>query len=439
MYVEKRKEFRFVWLNEEIKRLNQENPEWQNQSSVVLRFLQILDEATITHIHDQIIKEGILHRRIKETLNEASKGSIKLVIDSEDFEVTDTQDARAILLNYNVELLNSGREALVLEKYSLLSKEDQDDAKFLMLKAGAEANQGLYKTALDTIALIEVTELNKGQRMFVEIIENLCNWHTGSISYEDYNQKYKQISEMEVGKNPLLEKFSYHLTDLLGEEEYDLRKEKLEILKKLVEEIRSEKRISPDAKLGIEVSLLEAEETQLTSDYILMNSALLQFVASGAMPKTLMSPLEWTEKNNSWYQRANALIKENLHNPIRQADILLLDVRHWFFMRMMERITNKYLKVGEGFKQTELDVRFEHIKAAIDIYQQSKSHFNVIRAKILLCELLGFSGNDAEAQKISEDLNSISRKRSYLNLIEDSLMSTRFKEIEERFERISPV
>jgi hypothetical protein len=46
LYIEPRKELRFVWLKDEIKRLNEENPDWQNQGEVTLRFIRVLNAET---------------------------------------------------------------------------------------------------------------------------------------------------------------------------------------------------------------------------------------------------------------------------------------------------------------------------------------------------------------------------------------------------------
>ena len=114
LYIEPRTELRFVWLKDEIKRLNEENPDWQNQGQVTLKFVRVLNVETANQIHEQITKEGLLHRRIKETLTTNLESSLRFEIDSLNLSITSQKDAKNLLSIYGNELLNTGYENFVL-------------------------------------------------------------------------------------------------------------------------------------------------------------------------------------------------------------------------------------------------------------------------------------------------------------------------------------
>jgi Domain of unknown function (DUF4365) len=125
LYIQPREELRFVWLKDEIKRLDKENPNWQNQGEVTLRFNQVLDEETANQIHTQIKREGLFHRKIKEVFNSNSGGNFRIELNPSSLEITDPKQAKDFLMYHNVELLNAGYENLIIEKYNLLTDADK--------------------------------------------------------------------------------------------------------------------------------------------------------------------------------------------------------------------------------------------------------------------------------------------------------------------------
>lgn len=436
LYIEPRKELRFVWLKDEVKRLNKENSNWQNQDEVTLKFLQILNNEIINQIYEQIVKEGLLHRKIKETLNASSESSSKFEVNTINLEVTDENQAKEILIAYGADLLNTGHERFVLDKFNLLSEEDKNIPQFLLLKASAKANMGAYKTALDILGSIELSEthLSEKQKIGFELIESNCKRNTGEITDEQYVETLKKTSERGILGVSDIDKFNHSRWDFLNEKDLEKRNQKFEKLKLLGNKILSEDDQSDATKSFVELVLLETEEGQLMLDYQTIMFNLILFFRHQILPEKVFSLNEWNEKNILWYQKANQLLEKNLRNPIKQADISILDVNHWFFMRNTDKIAMKYLGKDSEINNEELEDKINRIKTVIDIYEKSGSNYNIVRAKMLLAELFSFSNRFEEAEELRKKLNTISERMSYKNLREDFLIDTRFRKMVERIE-----
>ncbi|MGC2236900.1 MAG: DUF4365 domain-containing protein [Pyrinomonadaceae bacterium] len=56
LYIEPRQEFRFVWADKELKRITEENPNWQSQDTVTIKFIYLLDADNLQKIHELLIQ-----------------------------------------------------------------------------------------------------------------------------------------------------------------------------------------------------------------------------------------------------------------------------------------------------------------------------------------------------------------------------------------------
>ncbi len=94
LYIEAKNEIRFVWAKEEQKRLNETNPIWQSQGEVTLKFFKVLNDETISEIHERIVEKGSFHRKINEVFNSNSDSNFKIELNPSSLEITDPQQAR---------------------------------------------------------------------------------------------------------------------------------------------------------------------------------------------------------------------------------------------------------------------------------------------------------------------------------------------------------
>lgn len=269
LYIHPRNEFRFVWANEEQKRLNEMKPNWQIQAEVALKFLKVLNDETINEIHEQIVKKGAVHRKLNEIFNSNLDSNFKIELNPSSLEITDPQQARNFLMYHNVELLNAGYENFIIEKFNLLSEVDKKNTSFLLLKAAAEDKVGNYNYALNTLGLIELfgNTLNEKQKQFYEMIEINCQWRIGIIDNNGHKEKLKIVFEKGMIPNSLFDRFNYLFNDFRHEINQEEGVKKLKELENSVSEILVNSEISDEIKLGIQITLLGCESEQFLNEY----------------------------------------------------------------------------------------------------------------------------------------------------------------------------
>src|SRR5699024_9157589 len=113
----------YEYLDEFISKLNNENPNWQEQANHTLRFTKKLDKKEVDSIYEIVLKKGILFRKINATLaiklSQTDRGE-KVLIDY-DGNVSTDEEIKDLIEKYGFELVNLCRWNEVLELHKKTS------------------------------------------------------------------------------------------------------------------------------------------------------------------------------------------------------------------------------------------------------------------------------------------------------------------------------
>ena len=394
-----------------------------------------MDENAIEQIHERITREGGLFRRINDTIFANSEGKLKFEITSPNLQVTDPSEAKKILDIYGHELLSTGYENFVLEKYALLADSEKKRPKFLLLKSRAEGKSGKYRAALDTLGTIESMncELSPTEKFHFESIENHSNWLLGQINTEQFLAKLQELSTNALAKDSILNKFYFlHFSLMYGRgDEVNTSELFGEIvqLKKIAQEILADDNFSQEMKVNIEFSILENELSWLILEQTLLTGESLIYEATSTY-----IPEHWDRKENfpielkKWVDKSNELI-DRAQNIITKADISYLQIRLWFHQNQSNQFweTNTGKEYFVNKEASELFVKM--LQFVIDNYIGYQQFYSVIRAKMLMVEILSLIGRPEESETLRKQINSQANRMSYdalKKLTEFSLHKTLF-------------
>lgn len=432
LYIEAKNEIRFIWAKDEQKRLCEINQNWQSQGKVTLKFFKILNVETINEIHGRIVNECSFHRRINEIHSENKNKNIKIEFDSSTLEVIDATQAKKILKFYGIELINSNNEIFILEKFNLLSEEDKQDTDLLLLKSMAESNLGKYRTALDTIGTILLSErkLTDKQDFLFSYLETICNWQLGKIDQEKFLYNSRILAKNKFVDEWNVTKFNLQRTDWAHEKDSNIRKEKLKTLQSLAKEITTDNSLSEEAKLGIKILLLDCEASQIKLDLAISLASIPLFLQTGTIINDLISLatdsyVDFIE----WYARANSLL-EKTKNIIKQAEITEQSISLLLNVRNTEKYWMNYIGIPIQ-ESKEFDFQIEKLNKVIEIYSSNKQTYLVSKAKILLADIYYFLGRFDESEQLKSQINQLSKKMDHSNLVwtSENLISERLSEL----------
>ncbi|MGI9055452.1 MAG: DUF4365 domain-containing protein [Pyrinomonadaceae bacterium] len=422
LYVQPRDEFRFVWAKDELKRLNEENPQWNEQDTITLRFVQILNEITLEQIHERILTEGELFRRLNETLIDNIEGNSRLEIQQPNFQVIDGKQAKQILDHHGIELLNAGYENFVLEKYDLLSNSEKKKNKFLLLKSRAEGLLGRYRASLDTLGIIDSIncEFSPTEKFHFDSIENHSKWMLGQINTDQFLEKLQELSTNELAENSVLDRFNFLLFSLMYKEVNEINISDLfnniEKLKEAAEEILSDENFSQEIKIMVEFSILENE-----LKWIIMEETSLLGESAIHKQMKMYIPEHWDRKEKfpvelkKWLEKSEELLSK-AQNIIIKADISYLQTRLWFHRNQLHQFWSNNAGKEYLIEKEITDCFIKILQTITDVYTNYNQNYSIIRAKMLMVEILSLIGKSEESETLRKEINRQANAMSYESL-----------------------
>jgi Domain of unknown function (DUF4365) len=198
VWIAARNELRFVFARDEARRLHQDNPTWNQQETITLRFIHILGPEEVTGVYERILQEGRMQRGIHETLARSTMTEPVMVsIDPESLISTDPDKIFQFLLNSGLALVTIGYTKEVVSSLALLNASQASNPRILLVAAYAHMSRGEYLTAGGLIARCMLAEnaLSPLDRHFLQSLRNACQYHYGVIDYPDYLATEKHLAQ----------------------------------------------------------------------------------------------------------------------------------------------------------------------------------------------------------------------------------------------------
>jgi hypothetical protein len=317
----------------------------------------------------------------------------------------------------------------------LLADSEKKRVYFLLLKSRAEGKLGKYRAALDTLGIIDSMncELSPTEKFHFESIENHSNWLLGQIDTEQFLVKLQELSSNDLVKDSILDKFYFQHFSLMYGRERGIKTsklfEKIAELKKIGQEILSDDNFSQEMKVNIEFSILENELSWLILEQSLLNGESVIYEAASAY-----IPEHWDRKENfpielkRWFEKSNEVLNQ-AQNITTKADILYLQIRLWFHQNQ----SNQFWSTNTGKEyyvdKEASDYFIEKLQTIINIYIDYQQTYSVIRAKMLMVEILSLVGKLEESETLRKQISSQANRMSYKalkNLTEFSLHKSLF-------------
>jgi hypothetical protein len=422
LYIEPRKEFRFVWAIDEFKRITNENPEWFKQETVTLRFKDILDSDNLEKIYQHIIRKGTFNKNIDKTLSKSSAANVVLQIDASTLAVTDPEQVREELLSNGFRIIMNGYAEAVLEKIGLLKANDKEIPKIQIIKAYAEYELGHYQTAKDILARLRFnyTNLSDEDSVTITYVELICDVLTGSIDFGKYVEELRKLLEHKEKLIP----FDIEGTYLL----YAFRVEKdVKKKKQLLEDLRSKTRdLSKDsineADLHNKMLFLEAEGQQISvelSDNL--QKFRLKYSLGGFLSflDTIASVERVFHENNNtmnaWSEELSNLLKLTT-NPLLIGNIFCIYASILFFRQTSLLLVTDLFPHLEVFDEnTAADLKSK-LELAMKLFSENGNDAGVLRAKSLFAQLFDFMNQSEEADKLNSDTSKLAHRMSNTNV-----------------------
>jgi hypothetical protein len=396
-------EMRFAWAREEWKRLDAENPVWQKQGTFTIRFRETLDVQTVGTIHERILEEARLTRRIGDALSRSSLAECVVVsIDPKSLQSTDPRQLLEWVSESGMTIVSAGFAQAVGKWVDLLNPDDRQRGRVQLVASYASATLARYQEALGHLsaAALRRSELSQLDQQFLDYLRDSCSYQLGRMSLEEYRRREEAWADNQPGPLHRLEVLRHQrLATPFGEARTKLLNE----MRERDQAFQNEPGASASQKLQARVILLGAEGDEL-SDRFLQRQLQVQLnweigYSVSEMVRTANAELaqEWGE----WERRAHQAVVDAAaeKHPLLFAEAILTTATIHVGTMLFSRIQALGLNMRWTADEAQTGRLMEEARIALDIFHQAGSLEGETRANLLLadlCELLG-KGDDERA------------------------------------------
>lgn len=400
LYVHSTRALYFTWALDEQTRLDANNPTWQTQESVVLRFRSSVTDDVVPTIAERVLREARLHRSLDEVLARASANETTTVaVDKATLVLSDPAEIRRTLLAGGFTMIAGGRPAHVLELIQKLNVSDRSLPRIALIEAAAHHRLGRFAMAEACCrnAMLGRSTLSKEDDLFLSQLVLGYALQSGRTTRAAYDAKIRELLE----NAPVMARAVAYVRTVRDEVVHIFNPDKFRRASERALAIVDQMTVSPTAPLNtkLELRILGLE---LRGRLALRQSRDFFFKAKTRHDAGVpLSPaiLRAADEANilawvAWTREASLTVgaARSAQNPLLVADALLMRARV-----TTDHLTELRLRIATGGMAPSDDDQtlvalVGEVDQALELYTAAGSLLGEVRATLLRCDLLALQG-----------------------------------------------
>jgi len=426
-------EIRFAWAHDEWRALDASNPDWQAKGSFTIRFSKPLTPSALAEIHERILDESQLRRRIHESLaRSAPAENVVVSINAKTLASTDPTEIYERLSQNGMTIVSSGYGKQALEWYALLNPDAAKEPRLKLVAAFAASSIGKYHEAKAYLAsaVLATDKLSDDEQQFLEYLGHATDYHMGRVDRITYLALESDLAHRLTGLKADEHRLEVLRHERLAERDLNRRANLLNEMRAVVAQIESAPDAHPAQKVQGRLILLSAEgddlNTQLLEDATRV--ALREDMGFSANSMAAITAKDTAGRWADWDRRAAKLRDEALEagHPLLIADAMTARIN----LYVSSLLLNRMLAISKGADhkpaQPIVDGLIEGAKQAIEVYRLAGSLSGEFQVKLRLADLHHACGNDEAAKALAREILPAARAMNYeqstncaLKLLED--------------------
>lgn len=423
LYVAPRNELRFAWSRDERKRLDTENPDWVHQNTITIRFSNTLTPEALEHIHQRIIQEARMHRRITDVLSAASNTEdLAVAINPETLQVTLPDDAKRLLLSSGTLIVTEGYPEEVRKLAKLLDSDSEQLPRILLVRAYAEHVLGRYQTALAFLSdvMLRQSELSEDDKQFLHFLRDSCEYLTGRITRQDFVTRINRPIELQ-GHFARSHRIYQLRMSLFSTRDPSERKTLIQEFHSLINEVVNDATSSEVFKLYARTMLLEADGLDAASSLFIEVAEAGVGIDLGKRPDIPQMLTRYEQRMRNWSTDAIQAIKDARrigHNRLLASAILIKSVVQYHQWISLFSLYQTFNLAPQQVPEEAIHKEITDIEVAIGIFSFTDDLEGELRAKLLIADYSEFIGNTQRARDIATEVLPKAEAMGYARQIE---------------------
>jgi hypothetical protein len=413
LYVAPLQELRFAWARDERNRIERENPDWMDQSTITLSFSKLIDEQGIAEIHNRIRGEAVIDRRSRDGLSRIGVSErVTIRIDSGTLEVSEPDRIRELLLQGGYHFVSNGFGPRVLELVDELRLADRQVPKIALVAAFAEHHRGRYDLALGhlTNASLGSAELSDDDRLFLDVLRDDCDLRTGRIKTAEFIERQKALSERGTGEFYEARRLDYLRQALRDEDQPERQQEIADQVIATVTQALSADDSSDVFKVQAHICQVDAEGVRLVRQHGRGLGLIRTRMAMGMPTDSVAISNRFNSNLQAWIDLANRTAAEATRtgNPQLVGDAIIARA-NIMFVHFASVLLNAKIDSRDVDDEPIRSQLIPDVEQAIQLYVRSGNIDWQLQAKILLANFLDLTGRNDEATRIAAQVLPIAK------------------------------
>jgi hypothetical protein len=418
LFIVPRNELRYVWAREEQKRLAGENPDWERQERVSIRFESILNEEVLEEIYERIRKEGQLQASVAEILSNASGfQSVAVDIDTATLQVTDPEKAKQALLESGTLIVTAGYPERVERLAALLDPHTARLPRILLVRAYAEHVSGRFISASALLAEVNMHagELSEDDQQFLEFMRDACDYQTGRITLEEFAERLAKKEQQQTGRFDVSYRINQLRQQLLSSRDINVRQVALTALRSLLKDVLESADNSNAFKLHARAVALEAEGQELTLRFSFEagEAAMKRYLGRpDDLPKLAQ---DYLDNYSAWEQAILDLQRDavTVGHPLVVSDTILIRLSVTYYSLLLQHRLGQMLGFAVAVSPEKVQTLIDQLHPVIDAALKTHRYEAELRAKMLLADYLEFLGRQSEALELAKEVKAKAEALNY--------------------------
>ncbi len=415
LYRKSQDEFRFVFIRDEISKLEKQNPDLFDQGELTLRLANILKIEKIDEICSRIISEAEMHRKICDQISASNASSgVRLSISPNTLEVTTSEEVIEVILEHGLSLISHGYSSELVEKFKLISNEDLNNRLHFIL-GYAYFYMSEYLNARQHLAhpMLDYEDLQDYEQITIKTYALACEFYMGKKNQDEYLKEYAELIEQMQPSMMYQNEFIHQRELLLKETDLskrsDIRENIRRIANRAIEDSSLEERIQDGAQLSLYEIDIEENTIQLGN---VISLALNP--ANEEMRKRFGASLRYDEFTES-LEKLNSVFRglQQLMEKASERFEPRFVMEVWYTRILADISIRRQILLINDIAGRELvidgnNVQIEEITALEKMADSlGNTEFN-LRVRMLEAHLYDIKGNVGKANEIAEEVKRIS-------------------------------
>ena len=421
-----RGEFRYAWAREEAKRLHGENPSWDEQESVVIRFSRPLDGGGWQDIYDRVQREGRFSRQQHDYLARAGLAEgVALGVNPETLDVLTPDAAFDAISEHGIAIVSAGYPSAVKYYHRFLTQQQAHAPAVLLALGYACYHLGEHYEARGHLSRVIARRelLSTFDRHFLDSLVNECDLRFGRVDEAGYRARQRSIEAEAPEFLAIQVRLERLRWEHMAERDTDRRRAVLQSLRGAVAEIESVAGSTDALRLQAALVLTFAEIAEANIGYmeaVIRMHTRVRMRQNPVTSTTMRALAEATAAEDKVHRDTQELLRRaiELGNPLLIAEAVVTQCVHRIGSidqkSTLLRMTTGRTRAVPGDVVAAIQKQLEQ---AVSLFNRAGATESVVRATLLLAQWLSTNSDHEKAKELVDGVMGVAHGMGYAHYV----------------------